>query len=234
MPIIANYDLRTALANYDTANALLRLARFDQTTTVTLSTQAGHQRLSTDEANGAARSNDVYANKGSLNWELDFLGRIRRSVESQKSEAAAKSSDLQAMQIALVSQVASSYIDLRAAQKMLRLSKANADSQWEMLGIVRGRLEAGRGSTYDLSRAEAQLDTTLSRIPQLEAQVAVDRHRPAVLAGLTPTALDARLQNDADMTAVPIPSNPPRWRRSSVDDQMSPRPSSSSMQLMRG
>jgi multidrug efflux system outer membrane protein len=169
-----------------------------------------------------------------LNWELDFLGRIRRSVKSQKFEAAAKSSDLQAMQVAVVSQVASSYIDLRAAQKMLRLSKANADSQRETLGIVRGRLEAGRGSTHDLSRAEVQLDTTLLRIPQLETQVAVGRHRPAVLAGLTPTALDARLQNDADMTAVPIPSNPPRRRRSSVDDQMSPRPSSSSMQLLRG
>ncbi|WP_248672875.1 efflux transporter outer membrane subunit [Pseudomonas agarici] len=201
--LAANYDLRTALANYDAANALLRLARFDQIPTVTLSAQAGHQRLSTDEANGASRSDDVYANKASLNWELDFVGRIRRSVESQKSETAARASDLQAMQVAVVSQVASTYIDLRAAQKILRLSKTNADSQRETLDIVQGRLDAGRGSTYDLSRAQAQLDTTLSRIPQLEARVAVDRHRLAVLAGLTPTALDAQLQKDTGMPVVP-------------------------------
>lgn len=201
--LISNYDLKTTLANYDAANALLRQARFDQIPIVTMSAQAGHQRVSSDEANGAARSNDVYANKASFDWELDFLGRIRRSVESQKSEAAAKASDLHAMQIAVVSQVASSYIDLRATQRMLRLSKANAESQRETLGIVQGRLDAGRGSTYDLSKAQAWLDTTLSRIPQLEARIAVDGHRLAVLVGLTPTALDARLQNDTGMPAVP-------------------------------
>ena len=199
----ANHDLQTALANYDAANALLRLARFDQIPTTTLSAQAGHQRSSTDEANGAARSNDLYANKASLSWELDFFGRVRRSVESRKYAAAAQASDLQALQVAVVSQVASSYIDLRAAQKMLGLSQANADSQRQTLEIVQGRLQAGRGSPYELSRARAQLDTTLSRIPQLQARVAVDRHRLAVLAGLTPTALDTQLQNPAAMPAVP-------------------------------
>ncbi|MHC8300837.1 efflux transporter outer membrane subunit [Pseudomonas sp. ZS1P83] len=201
--LAANYDLRTAVANYDAANAVLRVAKFDQIPTVTMSAAAGHQRLSTDEANGTARSNDVYSNKASLNWELDFLGRVRRSVESQRSEVAAKAGELQAMQVAVVSQVATAYIDLRGAQKMLRLSQANAASQRETLSIVQGRLEAGRGSSFDVSRAHAQLDTTLSRIPQLEARVAVNRHRLAVLAGLAPTALDAQLQSDADRPEVP-------------------------------
>ncbi|MQU23052.1 RND transporter, partial [Pseudomonas helleri] len=195
--LAANHDLQTALANYDAANALLRLARFDQIPTVTMSGQAGHQRASTDEANGAPRSNDVYANKASLSWELDLVGRVRRSVESSRSAAQAKASDLYAMQVAVVSQVASTYIDLRAAQKMLRLSQANADSQKQTLEIVQGRLQTGRGSTYDLSRAQAQLEISLSRLPPLQARVAVDRHRLAVLAGLPPTALDARLQADA-------------------------------------
>ncbi|MQT37913.1 TolC family protein, partial [Pseudomonas helleri] len=201
--LAANHDLQTALANYDAANALLRLARFDQIPTVTMSGQAGHQRASTDEANGAPRSNDVYANKASLSWELDLVGRVRRSVESSRSAAQAKASDLYAMQVAVVSQVASTYIDLRAAQKMLRLSQANADSQKQTLEIVQGRLQTGRGSTYDLSRAQAQLEISLSRLPPLQARVAVDRHRLAVLAGLPPTALDARLQADAALPTAP-------------------------------
>ncbi|SDM84587.1 efflux transporter outer membrane subunit [Pseudomonas azotoformans] len=206
--LAANYDLRTALANYDAANALLRLARFDQLPTVTLSAQAGHQRNSTDEANGAARSHDVLANKAALSWELDFLGRVRRAVESQQAETEAKANDLYALQVAVVRQVASTYIDLRAAQKMLALSTMNADSQRETLTIVRGRLDAGRGSSYDLSRAQALLDTTLSRIPSLEARMAMDRHRLAVLVGLTPTALDTRLQHAADTLSVPATIEP--------------------------
>ena len=201
--LTTNHDLQTALANYDAANALLRLARFDQIPTVTMSAQAGRQRSSTDQANGAARSHAVYGNSASLNWELDLVGRVRRSVESHRAETQARASDLHAMQVAVVSQVASTYIDLRAAQKMLGLSNANADSQRQTLEVVQGRLNAGRGSSYELSRAQAQLDITVSRIPQLEARVAVDRHRLAVLAGLTPTALDARLQKDTGMPAVP-------------------------------
>lgn len=198
-----NYDLRTALANYDAANALLRAARFDQVPTVTMSAAAGRQRLSSDEANGASRSNDVYTHKASLGWELDFFGRVRRSLEAQRSEVAAKASDLQVMQVAVVSNVATTYIDLRAAQRMLALSKENAASQLQTLAIVRGRLDAGRGSADDLSRAQAQLDTTLSRIPQLEARAAVDRHRLAVLTGLTPASLDTGQLGDGGMPTVP-------------------------------
>ena len=201
--LAANPDLRTALAHYDAANALLREVRFDEIPTVTMTAQAGHQRVSKDEANDAARSHDLYGNKSSLTWELDLLGRVRRSVESQRSEVAARANELQAMQVTVVSDVANSYIDLRAAQKMLRLSRANADSQRQTLAIVQGRLDAGRSSTYDLSRTQAQLETTLSRIPQLQARIAVDRHRLAVLAGLTPTAPDAQLQQDSDMPAIP-------------------------------
>ncbi len=206
--LASNYDLRTALANYDAANALLRLARFDQAPTVTLSAQAGHQRLASDEANGASRSHDLYANKAVLGWELDFFGRVRRAVESQQAGTAARASDLQAMQVAVVSQVATTYIDLRAAQRMLTLTNANAESQRQTLAVVQGRLQGGRGSSYDLSRAQAQLDTTLSRMPQLQARIAVDKHRLAVLAGLAPAALDAQLQQVVDMPRIPAAIEP--------------------------
>ncbi|MGY2373527.1 efflux transporter outer membrane subunit [Pseudomonas sp. SDO524_S393] len=198
-----NYDLRTALANFDAANALLRAAKFDQIPTVTMSADAGHQRLSSDEANGTSRSNDVYSHKASLSWELDFFGRVRRSLESKRSEVEAKASDLKAIQVVVVSNVATTYIDLRAAQRMLELSKANAVSQRQTLDIVKGRLDAGRGSTYELSRAQAQLDTTLARIPQFEVKIAIDKHRLAVLTGMSPASYDSLLPGEAAMPSVP-------------------------------
>src|ERR1700722_19720451 len=46
--LTANNDLRAALAHYDSANALLREAKFDRIPTVTMSTSVGRQRFSAD------------------------------------------------------------------------------------------------------------------------------------------------------------------------------------------
>src|SRR3546814_14646061 len=50
-----------------------------------------------------------------------------------------------------------------------------------------------RSTGFDTARARAQLETTSARIPALEAQVAFDMHRLAVLVGKTPDALVAEL-----------------------------------------
>ena len=52
----ANKDLRVAYANYESANALLRGARFDRLPTVTAQAAAGDARLSAAEAPGLDRS----------------------------------------------------------------------------------------------------------------------------------------------------------------------------------
>ncbi|KAF1014899.1 MAG: Outer membrane protein OprM [Stenotrophomonas maltophilia] len=201
--LASNYSLLTALANYDAANALLRQAKFDQMPTVTASADARHQRLARDDAGATARSQDRYANQATLGWELDLFGRVRRSLEAQSSLAAARADDLRALQVAVVGEVASTYIDLRAAQRMLVLANANADSQRHTLAIVQQRLDAGRDARYDLDRAQAQLQAALARVPAFEARIAVDKHRLSVLAGLAPAALDARLARAMDMPQLP-------------------------------
>src|SRR5205085_10482750 len=57
--LAANHDLRIALAHYDSANALLRGAKFDYLPTITAQGQASDARLSTDQALGARDGRDV-------------------------------------------------------------------------------------------------------------------------------------------------------------------------------
>ena len=130
-------------------------------------------------------------------WELDVFGRVRRNVESQRADAAATAADLAAAQVAIVGEVARSYLELRGLQERLRIARSNADNQRETLRIVEARLDAGRGTEFDTSRARGQLETTLSRIPPLAAAVDVTMHRLAVLTGQAPGALVARLDSGA-------------------------------------
>ena len=202
----ANHDLRIALANYDRANALLRGAKFDRFPTVTGSANGSESRSSSDQMPGAsnsARDNESYSVQANASWELDLFGRVRRNIESERAEAWAGAADLQAMQVSIVGEVARSYVELRGLQERLRVARVNADNQKETLRLVQARFDAGRGTEFDTSRARAQLEATLARVPNLEAQVAVTQHRLAVLTGQTPDALIATLDQASALPALP-------------------------------
>jgi len=202
----SNHDLRIALANYDRANALLRGARFDRYPTVTAGGSAASERATADAAPGASREErdlDRYGADIRAGWELDLFGRVRRSVEAQRAERDAAASDLAALQIVIVGEVARSYMELRGLQERLRVARANAVNQRDTLELVEARVGAGRDTDFDRSRARAQLETTLARVPALESAVAVTLHRLAVLTGRPPAALTAQLASAAPLPALP-------------------------------
>lgn len=209
--LLANYDLRIALAHFDSANALLRGARFDQLPTFTATAEAGDARASADQAPGLSRDQrdgERYSAGIGMAWELDLFGRVRRSVEAQRTQVAASAADLAALQVSIVAEVARSYIELRGLQERLAVARQNADNQDETLRIVQARLDAGSSTDFDLARASSQLQATLSRLPALEADAAITMHRLAVLTGKTPEALVAQLQQPAALPALPAPIDP--------------------------
>lgn len=192
LALVANHDLRIALANVDRAEALLGGAKFDALPVVSADAEARDARASADQLPGVGRADrDGKSYRAGINasWELDLFGRVRRTIEAQRAETAANTADLAATQVVVVGEVARSYADLRGLQERLRVARENADNQRDTLHLVDVRFEAGRGTEFDTSRARAQLESTRSRIPALEAAIAVDLHRLAVLTGQTPDAL---------------------------------------------
>ncbi|WP_242108661.1 efflux transporter outer membrane subunit [Luteimonas aquatica] len=207
----ANHDLRIALANYDRANALLRGAKFDYFPTLTGSGQASDNRASADQQPGvprADRDGKAYSAQVDAAWELDVFGRIRRNVEANRADAGAGAADLQSAQVAIVGDVARTYLELRGLQERLRVAHENADNQRETLQLVEARFNAGRDSEFDTARARAQLESTSARIPALEAAIAADMHRLAVLTGRTPDALIGELSEVKPLPAVPAGIDP--------------------------
>lgn len=209
--LAANHDLRISLAHYDHANALLRGAGFDRLPTFTAQGNASDARASADHLPGVSRdardgrSHDIAA---VASWELDLFGRVRRGVEGSRAEAAASAADLSALQVAIVGEVADSYLTLRGMQERLRVARENADNQRETLRLVEARFDAGRGTEFDTSRVRSQLEGTLANVPALEAEVAVTMHRLAVLTGRTPDALIAELANPAPLPTLPGKPDP--------------------------
>ncbi len=206
-----NLDLRVALSRYDRANALLRGARLDRFPTVRAQAGAADTRSSSVEAPGVARDlrdGERYDAGITASWELDLFGRVRRGVEARLAEVSASAADVEALQVVLVGEVARGYIELRGRQERLRVARENAENQRDTLRLVDARLDAGRGTEFDVARTRSQLEATLARVPALEAQVAVDMHRLAVLTGRDPAALTQELSKPQDLPALPAKLDP--------------------------
>jgi NodT family efflux transporter outer membrane factor (OMF) lipoprotein len=217
-----NHDLRIALARFDSANALLRGAKFDRWPTVTAQATATDGHLSASQAPGVAyddRDGQGYSAGASLSWELDLFGRVRHGVGARRADTGAAARDVQAMQVAIVGEVVRSYVELRGLQERLRVARENEASQSETLRLVEAGFEAGRGTGFDTSRAKSQLATTRARIPSLEAGIAITMHRLAVLTGQVPEALLADLA-----TAHALPDLPPGLDPGTPGDLLRRRP----------
>ena len=205
--LLANHDLRVALARYDEANALSREAGFDRFPTVTASATASDSRVERRpavrrRARGAATATATQAAIVAA-WELDLFGRVRRNVEANRADTRASASDLAALQVAhrgrggakLPGAARSAGAPARGARERRQPARDAA--------LVEVRLSAGRGTDFDTSRARAQLESTLARVPALEAAVAVTQHRLAVLTGNAPGALISELDAPASLPTLP-------------------------------
>jgi multidrug efflux system outer membrane protein len=217
--LTANNDLRAALAHYDSADALLHEAKFDRIPTVTMSTSVGREKFSAFQAFGYPRNNRFFDPGINASWELDLFGRVRHNIEAHRQQTLADASDLAATQVTVVGEVASTYIDLRGRQELLRIARENVKNEQETVRLVEAVYSAGRGTQFDTARTRALLETTTSRIPDLLSAIALDQHRLAVLCGLPPEALVSELE-----VARPLPDLPERIDPGTPADLIRRRP----------
>jgi len=201
----ANHDVRIALSRLSEARALRGESRLDLAPTVTAGAGATDARASERQAvaPNADRDQDYYDAGFDAFWELDFFGRVRRGIEAQSALVQAAEADFYNTQVTITAEVARSYFELRGAQQRLAVAQRNAANQEESLRITTARLDAGRGTQLDVSRAQALLSATRATIPDLDASVRYAMLRLGVLTGQGPDALLAKLADAKPLPALP-------------------------------
>ena len=186
-------DLKIALARVTEARAVFGAARRDRWPGVSAEAARSESRgqqpgFTTDRV--TVESYD--AGLATL-WELDLFGRVRRGVQAAGAEADAAVASLRDAQVLVAAEVARNYVELRGAQKRLRVARQNLGYQQETLELTQVRLELGRGSELDVASAAARFAATQATIPRLVAAETVAANRLAVLLGERPGALATQL-----------------------------------------
>jgi len=202
--LLSNHDLRIALGHLVEARALRREAQFDLAPTVTAAAGYTKERFpQVDSPTGAPLNTRFYDAGFDASWELDLFGRVRRNVEAQSAEVQGAAATLRDAQVSVSAEVARTYFELRGQQSELSVAHRNVDNQKETLALTQARLEAGRSTELDTSRAQSQLSATLATIGPLEAAIARSIHRLSVLTGRDPNALNELLQPAHELPELP-------------------------------
>lgn len=201
-----NYDLEIARANLLEARALYMEAGLNLAPTITSHANYNEQKRSLGALNNrdfVPRELKLYNTGFDAFWEVDFFGRVRRNVEASSDEVGAQEANLRDLSVSLIAEVARNYFQLRGLQNQLAVSKMNAENQLQTLKITQVRLNSGRGTELDTSRAIAQLDTTRALIPLLQSAIYQAIHRLGVLTGQRPDALIKKLEQPAPLPRIP-------------------------------
>ncbi|HVW70430.1 MAG TPA: efflux transporter outer membrane subunit [Steroidobacteraceae bacterium] len=200
--LTANHDLRIALGHLVEARAARRESLFDLAPTVTAKADHTNQLVPQVEA-GFPLSVSYYDAGFDATWELDLFGRVRRGVEARKAQLQGAEATLRDAQVSVIAEVARTYFELRGEQTQLAVAQQNVVNQTDTLKLTQARLDAGRGTELDTSRAQSQLSSTLSTIAPLQASVARSIHRLGVLTGRDPNALTGLLSTPHDLPDLP-------------------------------
>ena len=127
-------------------------------------------------------------------WEIDIFGRNRRGVEAATATWQASVESYRDVLVSLYAEIAANYILVRTLQARLDYANTNADALEDTAQLTQDRFDAGLTSLLDVTRARSNLASTRAAIPSLESDLNAAMNRLAVLLGMTPGSLHARLQ----------------------------------------
>lgn len=166
--LAANADLRVADANLARADAVVREA-------------AGNRALST-----ALGSNDTLARPAgtgehlpgvlgyqlgiTLAYPLDVRGKLRRAIEASLADRDAVAAARDAVRISVAAATAKAYADACAANYQLAVNQRVVRLQAATLDATRRLQRGGRGTAFDVSRAQTAVDSSRAALPGLAAR----------------------------------------------------------------
>jgi multidrug efflux system outer membrane protein len=193
-----SYDVRIAAARVEEARARYGIAGAARYPDVDYQVRAGFG-LEGGDTGGA-----VAANVGA-GWELDLWGRIRRLNEAARAQYLASEEGRHAVQLALVSEVAAAYFDLRELDAELDITRQTVGAFQNTVDLFNNRLRGGTASGLETSRAEALLANAAAQIPLIERDIIATENQLNVLMGHMP----GPIARGAALAEQPMPAEVP-------------------------
>ncbi|MFO1498253.1 MAG: efflux transporter outer membrane subunit [Verrucomicrobiota bacterium] len=189
--IDANQDLRRAVARLSEARAMARVSAAELYPSLSAGAAYSRERLSDHRGDLPFHNveTDDFSTSFDFNYELDVWGRVRRSVEASRADAAAAASDVEVVVLTLTADVARHYYQIRALDGERVVMESTVALRRDAVRLQQTRNQAGLINEADVARAKTELANVEAELHSILRARAQTEHAPAVLCGQPPTSL---------------------------------------------
>lgn len=200
-----NRDLQVAMARIDEARALLGVARPDQFPRLDISGAGSRTGVSDSVLSGLPgfSPRDEFSLLGRLSFEVDIWGRYASATEAQRAQLIASEEAYKAVTLALVSQVATTYLQLLDFDRQILIAEKTLKSRKANTKLISERFAQGYTAKIDLNQAQIQEEDAAAALVALKRALRIAENALSVLLGRVPHAI-ARSHPDTNPVALEI------------------------------
>jgi outer membrane protein, multidrug efflux system len=127
-----------------------------------------------------------WAMTGSVSWDTDLFGRLRRGQEAAFNRYLATEEGRRAVLVALVGDIASTYYFLCELDLQLEIAQRTLKINDDTVTYYSTRLTGGVSNRLEVDQAKGNRALTAATIPDLERQIALAENALSVLLGKPP------------------------------------------------
>jgi len=185
-----NPNLKSAVARLDQALAQSTSHAASLLPTVALQADVTRSRISANRPlasyntqNSSTVQND-FKPALTVSYEVDWLGRVRRDIESAQANAGQALADRENVRLVLTAQVASVYFQLRQIDEEIGFVTGLIALQQKVLELIRTRHEFGVAAKSDVVLQSALIEANKAQIELLKNQRKQTENTLATLTGV--------------------------------------------------
>lgn len=218
----ANQTLKAALAHFDQARASAAVQNAALFPTLGVNPSASRQRYSGTRPTGSSAplggpvTQSNYILPFSVSYEVDLVGKRRRTIEAAQSALQANAADLENVRLVLTAELAADYFTLRQLDTQIGLLNRTVTTLEKGLDLVKSRHTGGLASGLDVAQEETLLNTTRTQATLLQQQRKQFEDAIAVLVG--------KPAPDFRVAARELSAEPPNIDNSLPSDLLERRP----------
>lgn len=205
-----NYGLQDAIARIEVSRQNARVATDALLPAIGVQASPSYQQVFFGAVSGINIPNlpsgpirfPSYLLQGTLSWEIDLWGNLRRLRESALAQFLASEENRRGVIVSLIGDLAQGYFNLLALDLQLEVARRTVVSRQETLDLFREREQGGVGSALDTASEEALLAGARATIPNLERQIVQAENQIGYLMGRPPGPI--RRGADLRRRAAPV------------------------------
>jgi NodT family efflux transporter outer membrane factor (OMF) lipoprotein len=186
---VSNQTLKAATEQYFAAREQVQIARSQFYPTLSVGPTAGRTRVSNNQPNTAPGVTKYQYNEytltGQAQWQPDFWGQVRRSVEQARASAQASAAQLANVELSIRAELATDYFQMRGLDTQEQLLDNTVQSYQEYLQLTQVRFKGGVATEADVAEAQTQLETTQAQDIDVGVARAQFEHAIATLIGVS-------------------------------------------------